>query len=129
LANCTACHKVAGQGGDLGPDLSVVGSSLAKPLIIESLLWPNRQVKEGFAATRVVTSEGQIFTGYKLKETAAEVQLRDIATREVRRIAKEDVEEMAPVGSIMPAGLTAGMTEGEVSDLIRYLSELGRAGR
>jgi putative heme-binding domain-containing protein len=129
LANCTACHKVAGQGGDLGPDLSVVGSSLAKPLIIESLLWPNRQVKEGFAATRVVTSEGQIFTGYKLKETAAEIQLRDIATREVRRIAKEDVEEMAPVGSIMPAGLTAGMTEGEVSDLIRYLSELGRTGR
>jgi putative heme-binding domain-containing protein len=128
LANCTACHKVAGQGGDLGPDLSVVGAALATPLIIESLLWPNRQVKEGFLATRVVTSEGQIFTGYKLKETAAEVQLRDIATREVRRIAREDIEEMAAVGSIMPAGLTAGMTEGEVSDLIRYLSELGRAG-
>jgi putative heme-binding domain-containing protein len=129
LANCTACHKVAGQGGDLGPDLSVVGSALSAPLIIESLLWPNRQVKEGFLATRVVTSEGQIFTGYKLKETADEVQLRDIATREVRRIAIEDVEAMAAVGSIMPAGLTAGMTEGEVSDLIRYLSELGRAGR
>lgn len=129
LANCTACHKVAGQGGDIGPDLSVVGAGVPVPLIIESLLWPNRQVKEGYLATRVVTSEGQIFTGYKLKETAEEVQLRDITTREVRRIAKEDVEEIAPVGSVMPAGLTVGMTEGEVHDLIRYLSELGRVSK
>ena len=129
LANCTACHKVAGQGGDVGPDLSVVGSGLPVPLIIESLFWPNRQVKEGFLATRVITTEGQIFTGYKLKETADDVQLRDITTREVRRIAKQDVEEMAAVGSVMPVGLTAGMTEGEVRDLIRYLSELGQAGK
>ena len=129
LANCTACHKVAGQGGDAGPDLSVVGSALPASMIIESLLWPNRQVKEGFLATRVVTTEGQIFTGYKLKETADEVQLRDIATREVRRIAREDIEEIAAVGSVMPAGLTAGMTEGEFRDLVRYLSELGRGSR
>ena len=43
LANCTACHKVAGQGGDIGPDLSVVGSAVPAPLIIESVLWPNRR--------------------------------------------------------------------------------------
>jgi putative heme-binding domain-containing protein len=129
LANCMACHKVAGQGGDAGPDLSVVGSALPASMIIESILWPNRQVKEGFVATRVVTTEGQIFTGYKLKETADEVQLRDLTTREVRRIAKEDVEQVAAVGSVMPAGLTAGMTEGEFRDLVRYLSELGRGNR
>ncbi|HTU24869.1 MAG TPA: PVC-type heme-binding CxxCH protein, partial [Pirellulales bacterium] len=129
LANCTACHKVAGQGGDIGPDLSVVGAGLPLPLIIESLLWPNRQVKEGYAATRVVTSDGQILVGYKLKDTPEEVQLREIATREVRRIAREDIEEMAGVGSVMPAGLTVGMTSEEVRDLVRYLSELGRGSR
>jgi len=129
LANCTACHKVAGQGGDAGPDLSVVGSALPAPQIIESILWPNRQVKEGFLATRVVTEEGQIFTGYKLKETADEVQLRDITTREVRRIPRADIEEITAVGSVMPAGLTAGMTDVEFRDLVRYLSELGRGGR
>ncbi len=129
LANCSACHKIAGQGGDAGPDLSVVGSALPAPQIIESILWPNRQVKEGFLATRVITTDGQIFTGYKLKETADELQLRDIATREVRRIAREDIEEIASVGSVMPAGLTAGMTDAEFRDLVRYLSELGRGGR
>ena len=87
---------MAGQGGDAGPDLSVVGSALPAPLIIESMLWPNRQVKEGFLATRVITTEGQIFTGYKLKETADEVQLRDITTREVRRIPKKTSKRSPP---------------------------------
>ncbi|HTU26395.1 MAG TPA: c-type cytochrome, partial [Pirellulales bacterium] len=129
LANCTACHKVAGQGGEAGPDLSVVGSALPASQIIEAILWPNRQVKEGFLATRVVTADGQIFTGYKVKETPDEVQLRDIATREIRRIAREDIEDVAAAGSIMPAGLTAGMTDAEFRDLVRYLSELGRGAR
>jgi putative heme-binding domain-containing protein len=128
LANCIACHKVAGQGGDIGPDLSVLGSAVPAPQIIESILWPNRLVKEGFAATRVVTTEGQIFTGYKLKETADEVQLRDINTREVRRIPREDIEDTTDVGSVMPAGLTIGMTDAEFRDMIRYLAGLGRGG-
>ncbi len=119
---------MAGEGGDAGPDLSVVGSALPASQIIESILWPNRLVKEGFAATRIVTTEGQIFTGYKLKETADEVQLRDITTREVRRIPREDIEDMTNVGSVMPAGLTIGMTDAEFRDMIRYLSELGRGG-
>jgi putative heme-binding domain-containing protein len=126
LANCTACHKVAGQGGDIGPDLSAVGAAVPLPLIVESILWPNRQVKEGFVATRIVTSDGQILTGYKLKEDEHEVLLRDSTTRETRRIAREDIEQMVNAGSVMPDGLTAGMTEAELRDLIRYLSELGR---
>ncbi len=97
--------------------------------LIEAILWPNRAVKEGFLATRVITNDGQIFTGYKVKETADEVQLRDIATRQIRRIPREEIDEITAVGSIMPAGLTAGMTEAEFRDLVRYLSELGRGAR
>ncbi len=52
--------------------------------------------------------------------------LRDLTTREIRRIARDDIEQMVNAGSVMPDGLTAGMTEAELRDLIRYLSELGR---
>ncbi|HEY2250239.1 MAG TPA: HEAT repeat domain-containing protein, partial [Planctomycetaceae bacterium] len=129
LANCTACHKVGSDGGDIGPNLSVIGSAMPTPLLIESILWPNRQVKEGFAAIRVITTDGQIFTGYKLKETDAELELRDATTRAAHKFAKADVEDVKVVGSVMPDGLTVGMTSGELSDLIRYLSELGRPTR
>jgi putative heme-binding domain-containing protein len=126
LANCTACHRIGGRGGDLGPDLSSLGTGLTPELIVESVLWPNRQVKEGYLATRVITTDGRLVTGYKVKETAEEVQLRDPSTRKMHRIARKSIGEMSDVGSLMPEGLTAAMTREELRDLIRYLSELGR---
>ncbi len=127
LANCTACHKVAGQGGDIGPDLSNVGKGLPPELLVESVLWPSRQVKEGYMAVRVTTASGQTVTGYKIKDTPDELQIRDTSTNQVRSFARSDVEEMVNAGSVMPEGLTSGMTERELHDLIRYLSELGKA--
>jgi putative heme-binding domain-containing protein len=126
LANCTACHRIAGQGGDVGPDLSSLGAGLNPELIVESVLWPNRQVKEGYMATRVITTDGRLVTGYKVKETAEEVHLRDPSTRKVLRIARKNIDEMGDIGSLMPEGLTVAMTREELRDLIRYLSELGR---
>jgi putative heme-binding domain-containing protein len=126
LANCTACHRIGGQGGDVGPDLSSVGTGLTVDLIVESILWPNRQVKEGYMATRVTTVDGRILTGYKVKETPAEIQLRDPATRKVHRIARKDIDGMADAGSLMPEMLAATLTREELRDLVRYLSELGR---
>jgi len=127
FANCTACHKVSGQGGDIGPELSTVGKSLPPEQIVESILWPNRQVKESFTAIRVITAQGQIVVGYRLKETADELHIRDTTANQVRRIAKVDIDETANIGSVMPEGLTANMTERELHDLVRYLSELGKA--
>jgi putative heme-binding domain-containing protein len=126
LANCTACHRIGDRGGDLGPDLSSLGTGLTLELIVESLLWPNRQIKEGYLATQVSTTDGRLITGYKVKETAEEIHLRDPATKKVHRIARKGIDEMSDVGSLMPEGLTAAMTREEVRDLVRYLSDLGR---
>jgi putative heme-binding domain-containing protein len=126
LANCTACHRIDGKGGDIGPDLSSVGTGLTPELIVESILWPNRQVKEGYLATRVAMVDGRILIGYKVKETPDEIQLRDPAMHQVFRIARKDIEEMVDAGSLMPAGLTVAMTSEELRDLIRFLSDLGR---
>jgi putative heme-binding domain-containing protein len=126
LANCTACHRLDGKGGEVGPDLSSVGTGLTTELIVESILWPNRQIKEGYMATKVTTTDGRSLVGYKVKDTADEVQLRDPTTRKITRIAKKDVDEMAEAGSVMPEGLTASMTRAELLDLIRFLSETGR---
>ena len=41
---CTSCHKVAGQGGIVGPELTTVAKCLTPEEIVESLLWPDRLV-------------------------------------------------------------------------------------
>ena len=127
LANCLSCHRLDGKGGDLGPDLTIIGAGRSPDKLLESVLWPNRQIREGFMAIKVLTDEGQVFTGYKLKETDSELHLKDTSTKTVRRIAKDSIDEMFDAGSIMPKGLTDGMTREEVRDMIRFLSELGVA--
>jgi putative heme-binding domain-containing protein len=128
LASCSTCHKLEGQGGETGPDLSLVGAGRSVELLVESLLWPNRQVREGYLATTVTTRDDEQFTGYKSHESADEIRLRDPASDRIQRIAKADVASMRDTGSLMPEGLATGLTRDELRDLIRFLSELGRAG-
>ncbi|MGI9470682.1 MAG: DUF7133 domain-containing protein, partial [Rubripirellula sp.] len=124
LANCAACHKLHGNGGAQGPDLSIIGAGRSEEQLAESVLWPNRQIREGFMAVKVLTVDGLVLTGLPVKETDEELHLRDATTNQVLRIAIDDIEVESKAGSIMPAGLTGGMTRTEVRDLIRFLSEL-----
>jgi putative heme-binding domain-containing protein len=127
-ARCAMCHKVNGQGGDVGPDLSQVGGKLDRTHLIESILDPSAQIPDGFYATTIATTSGRFLTGIVKSETAAAVVLLDV---EAKRIAVPvaDIESRAiSKVSIMPAGLADGMSAADFTDLIAYLSSL-RTGR
>lgn len=123
LLNCIACHVIGGKGGVLGPDLSTVGAGLTTDLIIESVLWPNRQLKEGYFSVTVTTKDGRIYNGYREREEGGVLWLRDIATREVVPIQQKEIAERNDVGTLMPAGLTSSLSREDLRDLIRFLSE------
>lgn len=127
---CVSCHRVTGTGGEVGPDLTAIGTTLSGERIVEELLWPNRQIKEGFAPRIVVTTDGRVVTGYEQKsresEETGDLVLQDPATRKLTRIRRQDIDESHPGPSVMPSGLTALLDRDQLLDLIRYLTELGR---
>jgi putative heme-binding domain-containing protein len=90
---CVSCHKVGKAGGVIGPDLTRVGVCLTPELIVEAVLWPQRQVKEEYKAHSVLTADGKVHQGYRERETATELVLRDPATRALTHLAKRDIEE------------------------------------
>ena len=45
---CGACHKVAGEEGELGPDLTTIGARRAKDDLRRAILRPNADITEGF---------------------------------------------------------------------------------
>src|SRR5213083_44940 len=47
-AGCTGCHKINGEGGAIGPDLTHVGSRLSTNLIRESILLPDAKTAKGY---------------------------------------------------------------------------------
>ena len=55
---CLACHGTGGAGGQVGPDLTSIGASAPVDYLVESLLIPNKAVKEGYHAVRIVTANG-----------------------------------------------------------------------
>src|SRR6185436_937444 len=128
LTNCVSCHAIGGAGGKVGPDVSAVGTGLPIDLVIESVLWPNRQVKEGFMTTAVITKNDQIYQGFHASEDKQTLILRDPAKEELIRIPIADIAKRKEVGSVMPEGLTNGLTRAELRDLIRFLSDLGKPG-
>ncbi len=124
---CLKCHALGGAGGQVGPDLSSIGASAPVDYLIDSLLQPNKAIKENYHALLVTTSKGQQYSGIKVRETKTELVLRDAEDREIS-IPIHDIDERSPGGSLMPDGLTDTLTRGELLDLVRFLSELGKVG-
>jgi putative heme-binding domain-containing protein len=125
---CLTCHRVAGQGGTVGPELTTVGGCVKPEEIVESVLWPRREIKEGYATVTVATTDGKTRQAYKQSETDKEITLRDPATSELVTIAKSDIEATRDGGTLMPDGLTTAMSRADQRDLVRFLLDLGKPG-
>jgi len=127
---CASCHKVGGNGGRVGPDLTAIGTTLSAERIVEELLWPNRQVKEGYSLVRVITDAGRIHQGYqrrtKESDQSGDLVLEDLATKNTITIKQEQIDEKHVTGSVMPQGLPALLSRPQLLDLIGYLSGLGQ---
>jgi len=122
---CLKCHGIGGAGGQVGPDLSSIGGSAQIDYLIDSLLDPNKAIKENYNTLVVTTIRGKVFTGIKVKETSTDLVLRDADSKETA-IPIQDIEEKINGNSLMPNGLTDNLTRAELIDLVRFLSELGR---
>ncbi|MFN0077721.1 MAG: PVC-type heme-binding CxxCH protein [Prosthecobacter sp.] len=126
LSGCVACHKIGGQGGIVGPELDAVGRGVPVELLIEAVVWPNRQIKEGYVATTLTLKDGRKLQGYKVSEAGGEMQLRELASGQTSRFTPAQIAERQEAGSLMPEGLIMNMTREELRDLIAYLAGLGR---
>jgi putative heme-binding domain-containing protein len=124
--SCLKCHAIAGAGGRVGPDLVSIGASAQADYLVQSILEPSAKIKENYHSLTVV-SDGIITSGVKVRETDTELVLRDAEDREIS-IPIDTIEARKEAGSIMPVGLADELTRGELVDLVRFLSELGKVG-
>ena len=80
---CVTCHRIdtAGgrvdkAGGRVGPNLTAIGASSPLDYVIDSLLYPAKNVKEGYNTVVVQTDDGQVITGIQVARSDAELILR-----------------------------------------------------
>lgn len=122
---CVSCHRIGDHGSRVGPALTAIGASSPLDYIIDSLVHPAKNVKEGYNSLVVLTEDGQVMTGIPVSRSDEELVLRDATGKEVK-IPTAAIDEESPGTSLMPAGLVDSLSREELADLVRYLSELGR---
>src|SRR5205085_928554 len=109
------------------PDLTSIGASAQVDYLIESVLYPNRKIKEGYHSAIVETKDGSDLSGVLVTENSDELVLRD-ATGKDTTIAKNNIQSRTTGNSLMPSGLVDALAPGERMDLYRFLCELGKPG-
>ncbi len=124
---CQQCHALGGAGGRVGPDLSGIGTSAQLDYLIESVILPSKIVREGYNTAHVTTVDGRSFSGVVKRETPQELVLADPIRDEII-LPTKNIDEKRTGGSLMPDGLDQSLTDAELGDLIRFLSELGKPG-
>lgn len=123
-AACLKCHVINKEGGQVGPELSVIGSKASRENLLESILYPHRAVADQYIMWVVETKGGQVINGLLIEDTPEHLLLRDVNAKD-HKIAKKDIEaKNKSPNSIMPDNLLLYMSEDELLDVVEYLYSL-----
>jgi putative membrane-bound dehydrogenase-like protein len=125
---CATCHRVAGQGGEVGPDLTGVAAKYNRTFLVESVLYPSKQILDGYHSTVIETKDGESYTGFVRAENSKELTLlQGSGAKQVINKADITKREEGKL-SVMPEGLQAALTLTDFADLIAYLETLKENG-
>lgn len=117
---CASCHRLAGEGFELGPDLVSVRNAGKEKMLI-NILDPSREVLPQYLAYEVETRDGESLLGMLVQETATQVTLRQAYGRDTV-VPRTNMAAMQSYGkSLMPDGLEEGLTPQDLADLLEFI--------
>ncbi len=121
---CIACHTYADGQTPQGPHLVDIGKRYSRKELVDSVLEPSLKLAQGFDTWSVLTSDGQVFTGFVVLESAERLTLRGSDGKRME-VPQDDIDERRKQEqSMMPAGLVNNLTPEQFADLLAYLESL-----
>jgi putative membrane-bound dehydrogenase-like protein len=117
---CQACHKLFGEGGAIGPDLT--GSNRQDlTYLLTNVIDPSAEVARDYRMSTVRLKDDRVITGIVAEQTPARVTVQTATERII--LSPDDVDEIKDSAlSLMPEGQLDAMTAEQVRDLFAYLS-------
>jgi putative heme-binding domain-containing protein len=121
---CAPCHKMYGEGGDIGPDLT--GSNRANTTyLLGNIIEPSGVIQDDYKLVVVTTRDGRTYSGNVIEENERQVTMRIVGQDQVK-ITKSDIQSREVTEkSMMPEGLLNNLSEDQVLDLVAFLKTNG----
>ena len=118
---CASCHRLEGVGGQIGPDLTRIWETQTTEKILEAIIQPSKEIKEGYQTYKAVTVDGQVYSGLRIVDTPEQVIIREANGRDIT-LRKSDLEEFSAVPvSLMPDNAVSQLSYREFIDLLAFL--------
>ncbi|MGB8167436.1 MAG: c-type cytochrome [Chthoniobacteraceae bacterium] len=130
---CINCHHFAGDGGNIGPDLTGAGQRYTLRDFMENVIEPSKVISDQYGTEQLEKKDGSIIVGRVVTEENGVllVMTSALAPDFLTQVALADVKARKPFNvSMMPPALINGLNQDELLDLVAYaLSGGNRADR
>jgi len=123
-ANCSICHMVNGRGGQLGPDLSRIGSARPRAGLMSKVRGSSAFIRPGYEPVTLVTRTGERIRGVRKNEDEFSIQIMDMRERLQGYLKSSLAEFTLDKQSVMPAYGADRLSDRDLDDLLRYLTSL-----
>jgi quinoprotein glucose dehydrogenase len=117
---CIRCHKINGEGGEVGPDLTGIATRKNREYILESILFPNKQIAAGFESLIVTMKNGTAYAGVFKSETPTVLEINSPEDG-LLKLNKADVKMRERGLSAMPEELRQVLTKQDLRNLVEFL--------
>jgi cytochrome c oxidase cbb3-type subunit 3 len=122
-AGCAGCHRVNGDGGYLGPDLTNIGKIRSPRHLREAVTDPGADVRQRYWVVDLVTDEGKHVSGFLMNEDTYSVQFID-STGQLRSLSKPGLKTFKVEKISKMPSYKDRFSKQELDDLVAYLSSL-----
>lgn len=131
-ATCVLCHKIAGAGGAVGPELTDVFKRLKqdRTALLREMLDPSHKIDPKYALYNVVLDDGKLLTGIVVDQNAETITVISNPEKpQPQVVSRDDIDELVKSSaSLMPKGLLDRFTREEILELLAFL-EAGGGGQ
>ncbi|NBQ25084.1 MAG: hypothetical protein EBU26_12655, partial [Verrucomicrobia bacterium] len=120
---CLRCHKVGGEGGEVGPVLDGLAARQSTNYILESILYPNQVIAKGYESVLIETSDDEYYAGIIKEEEGGKLILESPEDGLIT-LASDQIKSREKGLSGMPEGLYLMLSKRELRDLMAFLASL-----
>ncbi len=117
---CAQCHKMYGEGKEVGPDITANGRSSFDQLL-SNVFDPSLVIGADYQPLTVATADGRVLSGLVVENSDQRIVLK-VQGGKLETVPKSEVEESRKSEvSLMPEGIEKQLKPQEIADLFAFL--------